>query len=85
MATDQFKINLTDRIKDGVAGFYGYQDTITNPYPPPATLPNPESQFEFVKRILKANIKSHVVQHEGKDAKDDAEETAEAEVEIEDV
>lgn len=48
------------RIKDDFAAFFGWTATIPDPNNPQQTIPNPESQNAFIKRVLGNYIKTSI-------------------------
>lgn len=50
------------RVLDGVAGQYKYQATIKDAGG--ATIPNPETKAQFVKRVIRGFVKQSVVAYE---------------------
>ena len=74
--TINIKDEESNRIIDGVAYQYDYQDTVSDPEKEGEVIPNPETKEDFVKRMtiewLKENVKAYEVNKATDTARDDA-------------
>jgi hypothetical protein len=62
---------LLSRVADGFAGYYGYQDTITDPGTG-AQVPNPQTKAQHMRERVIEHVKAVVGDHERAAAAEEA-------------